>query len=243
MSAHAWTPTAAFTRRGDVRAHLRAPTLLPWPILVLAVLAGIPATSGAAPPDASATTPAQETRVSPPLLDKKTQWLRDKARRAAEESSDEADSPDRSDHGALRPVWAFSLHQRELLILDARRPPTKAQIDAFLRCRFSTQEADMPAALIARMLEAAAHFDATRVVIVSGYRSPKLNLALRKKGRQVAATSQHTRGQAVDFQLPGVPVRALYRWLLKNHDGGVGYYATSEFVHIDTGRKRTWRGT
>ena len=31
--------------------------------------------------------------------------------------------------------------------------------------------------------------------------------------------------------------------LLKAHPGGVGYYPVSSFVHVDTGKKRTWRGT
>ncbi|MGB1701091.1 MAG: YcbK family protein [Nannocystaceae bacterium] len=130
-----------------------------------------------------------------------------------------------------------------MLILDAPAAPSPEMISEFLRCRTTTQRAVVPPELIDRIREAADHFDATKVMIVSGYRAPKFNLSLRKKGRQVAAKSQHTLGHAIDFYLPGVPVRKLYRWLLEHHDGGVGFYPVSEFVHIDTGRKRTWRGT
>ena len=41
--------------------------------------------------------------------------------------------------------------------------------------------------------------------------------------------------------LPGVETRALYDYLLEAHDGGVGFYPISAFVHIDIGRKRTWK--
>ena len=52
-------------------------------------------------------------------------------------------------------------------------------------------------------VEAARHFDAERVEIISGYRHPKYNLMLRKKGHQVAAGSYHTKAKAVDFRIPG----------------------------------------
>ena len=38
-------------------------------------------------------------------------------------------------------------------------------------------------------------------------------------------------------------LRAKYEWLLANHEGGVGFYPVSEFVHVDIGRKRTWKGS
>lgn len=187
--------------------------------------------SAHASPPATAASPPPATTAS-----KKARTLEGKRGRESTTTR-----PRRRD--AVTPVWAYTLHNREVLILDATSQPSAAQINRLLRCRFTQQEASIPPALIARILEAAAHFERHQVMIVSGYRSPKLNRALRKKGRQVAATSQHTKGHAVDFYLPGVPTRTLYRWLLKHHDGGVGFYPVSEFVHIDTGRKRTWKGT
>ena len=38
--------------------------------------------------------------------------------------------------------------------------------------------------------------------VISGYRSPRTNKMLRRRGRGVAKTSQHTRGKALDFFLP-----------------------------------------
>lgn len=79
--------------------------------------------------------------------------------------------------------------------------------------------------------------------IISGYRSPKTNDMLRKTGSGgVAKKSFHTLGQAVDIRLPGRQLADLHEAALKLHAGGVGYYPTSDFVHIDTGPVRQWRG-
>ena len=187
--------------------------------------------------------PTAASPVDSQKRSKKEAQMRAKARAAGRESERRSNSKRRRSKRAASPLWAYSLHSREILILDDPAAPSAAAINAFFRCRTTTQQATIPPELIARILEAAEHFDAAQVMVVSGYRSPKFNLSLRKKGRQVAAKSQHTLGHAIDFYLPGVPVQKLYRWLREHHDGGVGFYPVSEFVHIDTGRKRTWRGT
>jgi uncharacterized protein YcbK (DUF882 family) len=78
--------------------------------------------------------------------------------------------------------------------------------------------------------------------VVSGYRSPKFNEALRKKGRQVASRSHHTLGEALDFRLPDVEAEALAAAAEEIHVGGLGTYASSGFVHVDVGRDRRWGG-
>ncbi|MCA9700765.1 MAG: YcbK family protein [Myxococcales bacterium] len=115
--------------------------------------------------------------------------------------------------------------------------------DRFLRCHFTNEPTDMDRRLLSTVLDAARHFKVDRVNVVSGFRAPKYNLMLRKKGHEVAAKSEHTEGMAIDFFLPGIETRQLYDWLLQVHDGGVGFYPVSEFVHVDLGRKRTWKGT
>lgn len=77
------------------------------------------------------------------------------------------------------------------------------------------------------------------VHVISGYRSPRTNNMLRRRGRKVAKTSQHMRGKALDFFMPDVSVKKLRALGLKAHRGGVGYYRGS-FVHLDTGRVRHW---
>lgn len=80
------------------------------------------------------------------------------------------------------------------------------------------------------------------VYVLSGYRSPVTNAALRSRSRGVAQNSQHTVGKALDFYLPDVPLSKLRATALKMQRGGVGYYPTSgsPFVHLDTGNPRHW---
>ncbi len=150
--------------------------------------------------------------------------------------------PARGGQRAQRPIYAHYWWTQETMPLEG--PGIRqAACDAFFQCHFTRERADIPPELVTVILDAARTFKRRSVKIVSAYRHPKYNLWLRKKGREVASKSKHTEGQAIDFQLPGVPIKKLYRYLLKTHDGGVGFYRSSEFVHVDTGDKRTWKGT
>ena len=78
--------------------------------------------------------------------------------------------------------------------------------------------------------------------IVSAYRSPATNAMLAAKSNGVADNSQHMRGTAMDFFIPGVPLAKLRAAAMRKQVGGVGYYPTSgsPFVHLDTGSVRAW---
>ena len=76
--------------------------------------------------------------------------------------------------------------------------------------------------------------------IISAYRSPTTNTALNRHSNGVAKNSLHLRGQAIDIRLGDVSLTDLRRAALSTRRGGVGYYAGSNFVHVDTGRLRTW---
>jgi uncharacterized protein YcbK (DUF882 family) len=76
--------------------------------------------------------------------------------------------------------------------------------------------------------------------IISGYRSPATNEALRQHSSGVASGSLHTLGQAIDIRLADVPLQTLRDAARSMRSGGVGYYPRSNFVHVDTGRVRTW---
>jgi uncharacterized protein YcbK (DUF882 family) len=131
----------------------------------------------------------------------------------------------------------------EWLAVDAVRPRLAAGVvDAFLRCHFTNEPTDMAQRLLDTVVAAAKHFNVTSVHVVSGFRHPKYNLMLRKKGRQVARDSQHTLGNAIDFWLPGVAVKDLHAWAKSKAMGGVGLYTGSGFVHMDTGPIRYWNG-
>lgn len=78
------------------------------------------------------------------------------------------------------------------------------------------------------------------VHIISGYRSPETNAAMREESDGVARHSYHMEGRAVDIRFPGLSVGSLRRAALTMRAGGVGYYPRSGFVHIDTGPVRRW---
>lgn len=113
----------------------------------------------------------------------------------------------------------------------------------FLRDHFTNQTTRMDTRLIGVLTRVASRFSAPRIDVVSGYRSPKYNLMLRKKGREVARGSQHPEGTAVDFRVRGTPIKTVVNFVRSLRLGGVGYYPRSQFVHSDTGKVRYWTGT
>lgn len=78
--------------------------------------------------------------------------------------------------------------------------------------------------------------------IISGYRSPRTNAMLHARSSGVAEHSQHTVGKAIDVRIPGVELSNLRNAAVSLGAGGVGFYPVSNFVHVDTGRVRQWRG-
>ena len=78
--------------------------------------------------------------------------------------------------------------------------------------------------------------------VLSGYRTPATNKALRRRGLGAASHSYHMVGQAVDITLPGVDLKTMRKAALSLGLGGVGYYPRSGFIHVDTGDVRQWLG-
>jgi uncharacterized protein YcbK (DUF882 family) len=76
--------------------------------------------------------------------------------------------------------------------------------------------------------------------IISGYRSPKTNTMLSSGSTGVAKRSMHLDGKAIDIRLADVKLRELRDIAIAMKRGGVGMYTGSNFVHVDTGRVRTW---
>lgn len=76
--------------------------------------------------------------------------------------------------------------------------------------------------------------------IVSGYRSPATNAALRRRSGGVARRSLHMQGTAADIRIPELPLARLHKIALGMGKGGVGFYPKSEFVHVDIGQVRHW---
>ena len=76
--------------------------------------------------------------------------------------------------------------------------------------------------------------------IISGYRSPETNKMLAERSGGVAKHSMHLDGKAIDIRMPGRDLKSVHKAALSAAGGGVGYSADSQFVHMDTGRRRTW---
>jgi uncharacterized protein YcbK (DUF882 family) len=76
--------------------------------------------------------------------------------------------------------------------------------------------------------------------IISGYRSPITNASLHSHSSGVANNSLHMQGRAIDIRLDGYDTKHLKNAAIAMRRGGVGYYPKSDFVHLDTGKFRTW---
>ncbi len=78
------------------------------------------------------------------------------------------------------------------------------------------------------------------IQIYSAYRSPETNAMLRRRSRAVAEHSQHMLGKALDTTMPGMSMERIREIAMRMQRGGVGYYQSANFVHIDVGGVRSW---
>lgn len=151
-------------------------------------------------------------------------------------------APPRPGTRPARLVNLYNSWTHEWLAVAPGEPPPPATIDRFLRDHYTNRPTQMEPRLLDAVVRAAQHFRSETAIVVSAFRHPKYNLILRKKGRQVARESSHTRGHAVDFYLPKIDTMRLHAWAKAQRLGGVGLYPTSRFIHIDTGPIRFWSG-
>ena len=93
--------------------------------------------------------------------------------------------------------------------------------------------------LLHDLLAALGRSDA-EIDVICGYRTPWSNEYLRAHGHGVAQHSLHMQAMAIDIRVHGVSTAELRDAALALHRGGVGYYAASDFVHVDVGRVRRW---
>lgn len=117
------------------------------------------------------------------------------------------------------------------------------QLNQFLRDWRRNEPTKMDPALFDLIWTVYQEVGATEPInVVSAYRAPATNEMLRASSSGVAENSRHTHGQAMDFFIPGIPLRKLRETAMRHQVGGVGYYPTSgsPFVHLDTGNVRAW---
>lgn len=138
------------------------------------------------------------------------------------------------------------LHTGEFLAIPSdpeeinRRALSK--VNVFLRDHYSGDVGVIDPALVVLLAKLRRELGTDRNIhIISGFRSVTTNEMLRKRGGGgVARRSKHMDGMAIDIRIPGLPLTDVRDAAIDLKGGGVGYYRKSQFVHLDTGRFRTW---
>lgn len=140
----------------------------------------------------------------------------------------------------------YHVHTGEKLAITYREhgalvPQALNEINRYLRDFRSEQIHDIDVALLDALHDLYTRFAARgNFEVISGYRSPRTNAALRHATSGVAENSLHIEGRAIDVRLTSAKTVDLRDAARALKAGGVGFYPQSNFVHIDTGRVRTW---
>ncbi len=157
-----------------------------------------------------------------------------------------ASSSDSSDANVHR-LRLYHTHTGERIEIIYRRgdtflPEAEQQLDYFLRDHRTgeVKHYDPRVFDILSDLAASVGHAGAEIQIICGYRTSWSNEFLRARSSGVAKTSLHMQAQAIDIRIPGVDTLTLRNAALRMARGGVGYYPRSGFVHVDTGRVRTW---
>lgn len=149
---------------------------------------------------------------------------------------------------AQRSLELKNLHTGEVLRVTFDReagpdPAALAKLQHFLRDYRADEEHPMDVGLYGLLSDLAESAGKeARYEVISGYRSPRTNARLHAEGRGVAEHSLHMEGRAIDVRLLDCDLETFRDVALKAKRGGVGFYPSSNFVHVDTGRVRTWTG-
>jgi len=148
----------------------------------------------------------------------------------------------------VRRLTLKNLHTPEVLEVVYRRgdqyvPEALVQVEVLLRDYRTGDRHPIDPQLLDILFEVAQSVGVDpEFSVISGYRSAQTNAMLHERSAGVASHSLHMDGRAIDVRLTQVNCADLADKALAMKRGGVGYYCQSDFVHLDTGRVRTWRG-
>lgn len=153
--------------------------------------------------------------------------------------------PKRARAAAPRTLSLYHTHTGERLQVTyfedgAYVPDALASINALLRDFRSGEATRIDPALFDTLHALNLACGAGTFEVISAFRSPATNEMLRARSSGVAGNSLHVHGRAIDVRLSGRDTRRLRDAAIALGRGGVGYYASSNFVHLDTGRVRSW---
>ncbi len=111
-----------------------------------------------------------------------------------------------------------------------------AEIDHIMRCSLDGSEKQMSVKLIELLDAVEDHFGKRGIILLSGYRSYKLNHITEG----AAEHSLHMLGWAADIRVPGYSSTKVKNFARRLRVGGVGYYPSMGFTHLDVGKVRYW---
>ena len=141
----------------------------------------------------------------------------------------------------------YNIHTREATTVDYRnaagRYDGKAleRLNHVLRCHYTGEVAPIDLRVIEFLSALDQSLGGDREIhVISGFRSAAYNAWLVRHGSGVSPHSLHLVGRAIDVRFPGVALAEVRRTALELGGGGVGYYPASDFVHLDSGRVRSW---
>jgi uncharacterized protein YcbK (DUF882 family) len=166
----------------------------------------------------------------------------------AKEASAQAQAPAHGAESSPRRIALLNLHTDERLDIEYFRdgaylPDSLSAIEVVLRdFRTGERHAIDPALMDTLLGVARAVGVDPSFSVISGYRSPQTNAMLHERSSGVAQRSLHMDGRAIDVRIAGVDCADLAARALDLKRGGVGYYRASDFVHLDTGAFRSWKG-
>jgi len=149
-------------------------------------------------------------------------------------------------NGDTRSLTFFHTHTRESATITFRRngqydDQGLSQLNWLLRDWRVDEPAKMDPRLFDILWEVRRELQSNDPIhVISAYRSPETNGMLRHRSRAVSEHSQHMAGKAIDIRMPDIETARLRAVAMRMQYGGVGYYPSSQFVHIDTGGVRAW---
>ena len=153
-----------------------------------------------------------------------------------------------AESSASRRIALINLHTGERLEVEYFRggdyvPEAMSSIEAVLKDFRNGDKHAIDPKLVDYLVDVAAQAGKPAAFsVISGYRSPETNERLHERSSGVSQHSLHMLGRAIDVRLSGVDCKDLAARAEELERGGVGYYRASDFVHLDTGAFRTWRG-
>lgn len=128
--------------------------------------------------------------------------------------------------GVVKMIRFGKRDRLETRLVDSRgraRSNARRSLARLMRSDDGTARAPNPR-LLSVLTKVSDHFGGRRIVVISGY---------RPAGGYTRETSRHTRGDAIDLRIDGVPVTAIRDYCRSLPELGCGYYPRSQFVHVD----------